>query len=279
MFSVRRYVVLISGLLLALAPASQAPAAPVDPRAPRDIAGLLLEVRQGRVVVTRILEGSPADRAGFLVGDVLLVVGKTPVIDLQPLAASEVMRLIDRTPGDPLRLVVGRGSGTFGAFLPRAKSAARASTGPHAPPGAGDPAPDFEATALGGLQVKLSGLKGRPVLIEFWASWCPPCRDSALVVRRLADQYGERLEMIGVSLDEDPKAFEAFVYNHHLPGPQILDGGPSGPVSRLYAAASAGLPFAVLVDPDGKIAGTGRTPAVLEATLEALLGTKPGDGA
>ncbi|HKQ96548.1 MAG TPA: TlpA disulfide reductase family protein, partial [Candidatus Polarisedimenticolia bacterium] len=128
-------------------------------------------------------------------------------------------------------------------------------------------------------KVTLSGLRGRPVLIEFWASWCPPCRDSALVVRRLADQYGERLGMIGVSLDDDPKAFEAFVYNHHLPGAQILDGGPSGPVSRLYAAASSGLPFAVLVGPDGQIAGTGRSPAALEATLETLVGSKPAGGA
>jgi thiol-disulfide isomerase/thioredoxin len=278
MFLTGRWRAAGAALLLALA-FRAAHAAPADPRAPRDVAGLLLEVKSGRVVVTRVLEGSPADRAGFLPGDAVLVVGNTPVIDLRPLAATEVMRLIDRTPGDPLRLVVGRGSGTFGAFLPRAKSAAKASTGPLAPPAVGDRAPEFEATALTGEKVILAGFKGRPVLIDFWASWCPPCRDSALVVRRLADQYGARLVVVGVSLDDDPRTFEAFVYNHHLPGLQIHDGGPSGPLSRLYAAASAGLPLAVLVGPDGVIAGVSRSPGTLEVTLEDLVAAQPGGGA
>ncbi len=278
MSSARRWRSIGAALVAALA-CGGSHAAPVDPRAPRDVAGLLLGINHGRVEVTRVLAGSPADRAGFLPGDVVLVVGNTPVIDLRPLAATEVLRLIDRTPGDPLRLVVGRGSRTFGAFLPRATSAAKASTGPLASPAVGDHAPDFEATALGGAKVSLAALKGRPVLIDFWASWCPPCRDSALVVRRLADQYGARLAIVGVSLDDDPKAFEAFVYNHHLPGQQIHDGGPSGPLSRLYAAASAGLPFAVLVDAQGVVAGVNRSPGSLEATLESLLGSNPKGGA
>ncbi|HUD71281.1 MAG TPA: redoxin domain-containing protein [Dongiaceae bacterium] len=278
MLSPRRWRTIGAALVAALA-CGRSHAAPVDPRAARDVAGLLLGVNHGRVEVMRVLTGSPADRAGFLPGDVVLVVGNTPVIDLRPLAPAEVLRLIDRTPGDPLRLVVGRGSRTFGAFLPRATSAAKASTGPLAPPAVGDRAPDFEATALGGAKVSLAALKGRPVLIDFWASWCPPCGDSALVVRRLADQYGSRLAVVGVSLDDDPKAFEAFVYNHHLPGQQIHDGGPRGPLSRLYAAASAGLPFAVLVDAQGVVAGVDRSPGALEATLESLLGSNPRGGA
>jgi cytochrome c biogenesis protein CcmG/thiol:disulfide interchange protein DsbE len=278
MSSARRWRSVGAALLTALV-CGALQATPVDPRAPRDVAGLVLGINHGRVEVTRVLAGSPADRAGFLPGDVVLVVGKTPVIDLRPLAPTEVLRLIDRTPGDPLRLVVGRGSRTFGAFLPRATSAATASTGPLGRLAVGDRAPDFEATALGGAKVSLAALQGRPVLIDFWASWCPPCRDSALVVRRLADQYGTRLAIVGVSLDDDPKAFEAFVYNHHLPGEQIHDGGPSGPLSRLYAAAAAGLPFAVLVDARGVVAGVDRSPGSLEATLESLLGSTPKSGA
>lgn len=275
MSSMRRWRLVPAAFALAMTSVT-APAAPIEAR---DVGGLLLEVRQGRVVVTRVLEGSPADRAGFQAGDVVLVVGNTPVLDLRPLAVSEVMRLIDRTPGDPLRLVVGRGAATIGAFLPRERNAARAATGRLQPPAVGDRAPEFEATALGGAKVSLASLRGRPVLIDFWASWCPPCRDSALVVRRLADQYGEKLAVVGVSLDEDPQAFEAFVFNRHLPGPQIHDGGPSGPLSRLYAATSAGLPFAVLVDPDGVVAGVGRSPGSLEATLETLVASKPKGGA
>jgi hypothetical protein len=95
-------------------------------------------------------------------------------------------------------------------------------------------------------------------------------------VRRQADQYGSRLAVIGVSLDENRADFEAFVYNRHLPGSQIFDGGPRGTLSTLYGAATAGLPFAVLIAPDGTIAASGRSPHALEKEIERLAGA--GDG-
>src|SRR2546428_254157 len=82
--------------------------------------------------------------------------------------------------------------------------------------GGGSEAPKFAARGIKGEEVVLEALRGKPVLIEFWAAWCPPCRDSVIPLLRLAGEYGDRLVIVGVSLDTDPKAFEAFAYNHHL---------------------------------------------------------------
>jgi cytochrome c biogenesis protein CcmG/thiol:disulfide interchange protein DsbE len=246
-----------------------------DPRAPRWLNGLLLEARGDRVVVTRVLAGSPASSAGLLTGDVLLVVDDQVVSDLQPVPPVELFRRIDTWVEDrrstSIRLVIGRGGRTMGVTLPTAPAAAL-TTGAIA---AGQPAPSFSGKDQDGRAVESGALRGRVVLLDFWASWCPPCRDAALVVRRLAAQHGERLAVVGVSVDEDPRAYEAFVYNQHLPGRQVHDGGPAGPISTAYGAPAAGLPYSVLIAADGTIAAVGRSPADIERALERLLAADP----
>ena len=263
-------VLLLTGLLLpGFAAASRAvPAA--DPRASRHLSGLVLEERRGRVVVSQVVPGSPAAAAGLLEGDVLLTVDDLMLVDLDPPTTGAVWRKLDSLRQPSVRLVVGRGSGTLGAVLPVGPSPA-----PKAAAGSleiGMMAPEFTAQALGGAAVTLAGLRGRPVLIDFWASWCPPCRDAAIVLRRLGDQFGKRLAIVGVSLDEDRQAFEAFAYNHHLPGYQVADGSPFGPISVLYGAPKAGLPFSVLVSPEGKVVALGRSLADKEEAIAALVG-------
>jgi cytochrome c biogenesis protein CcmG/thiol:disulfide interchange protein DsbE len=263
---------LLATLLLA---APTVVAVPTGPAEPRWLGGMLLEARGGRVVVAKILDGSVAARAGLEPGDAILVVGDRAVVDLDRPTPSEILRAVERIRGDTVRLVVGRGAGTLGVLLAARGPGATAAAGPAAPV-IGGTAPGFEARAFDGRTVSLTALRGRPVLIDFWASWCPPCRDAALVVRRLADQHGGRLAIIGVSLDEKRDDFEAFVYNLHLPGDQVFDGGPRGPVTTLYGAAAAGLPFAVLIAPDGTVAATGRSPLAVEGAIERLLGAKDG---
>ena len=122
-----------------------------------------------------------------------------------------------------------------------------------------------------GQPVRLEDLLGRPLILDFWASWCPPCRASAITLRRFADQFGDRLVIVGVSLDQDRSAFEAFVYNHHLPGYQIYDGGPRGPITTLYDAASAGLPYSILIDPEGAVLHMGSSLQAKEKEISRLL--------
>ena len=262
-------------LILLLVPAHLPGAAAVrgDPRAPRWLNGLLLEARGDRVVVTRVLPGSPAATAGLLAGDVLLVVEDQVVSDLQPVPPAEVFRRLDtwveQHRNTSIRLVIARGGRTLGVMLPTGLPAATATRGAVA---AGQPAPPFAGRDQDGRPVDSADLRGRVVLLDFWASWCPPCRDAALVVRRLAAQHGERLVIVGVSVDEDPRAYEAFVYNQHLPGRQIHDGGPSGPISTAYGAPAAGLPYSVLIGANGTIAALGQSPTDVEPVLERLIG-------
>ncbi|HYV20718.1 MAG TPA: redoxin family protein [Verrucomicrobiae bacterium] len=260
-------------LLIAAAPSAPRTSAPADPRAPRWLSGMLLEARAERAVVTRVLPGSPAASAGVRTEDVLLIVDDQTVADLRPSPPVGLFRRIDTWNNSgragALRLVFGRGSRTFGVTLPRAGGTPAAATGPIEQ---GKPAPAFQGRDLEGHAVDLAALRGRVVLLDFWASWCPPCRDAALVVRRLAAERGDRLVIVGVSVDEDPRAYEAFVYNQHLPGFQIHDGGPTGPITTAYGAAAVGLPYSVLIAANGTIAATGQSPADVEAAIDRLLG-------
>jgi peroxiredoxin len=250
-------------------------AAPAHPGAARSLGGARLEDRAGRVVVASVPNGSPAARSGLLPGDVLLVVDGQAVVDLDRRSPADVFRILDRVKSDAVRLVVGRGAGTLGVLLPLYDEGRPAPT-PAGDLAVGQPAPAFEGRDLQGNPVSLTALRGKVVLIDFWASWCPPCRDAAIVVRRLADQYKDRLSIVGVSLDAEARDYEAFAYNQHLPGAQLHDGGPRGPIGAAYGVASKGLPFSVLLDTDAKVLAIGRSPAELEGPLERRLGIPEG---
>ena len=236
-------------------------------------AGMRLEDRAGRIVVAEVTPGSSADRAGVMELDTVLVIDDVNLIDLQPFDVEAIRPLLRRARGAEVRLVLGRGPGTLRVAL---DEAATAPPGPAVPaqgaalkPGA--LAPAFSGTDLRGGEIALRSLIGRPVLITFWASWCPPCRNEALVLRRIAAACGEALHVVGVSLDTDRRAYEAFVYNHHLPGRQVFDGGPAGPIATVYGIGATGVPHAVLLDSRGRVAAAGPSLAGLEAELDGLI--------
>jgi peroxiredoxin len=242
--------------------------------------GMLLAEQRGHIVIVGLLPGAAAAAAGLRQGDVLLAVNEVNLIDLENLTPAAVLALIGNDPSADLRLIIGRGGRTFGLQLPRALLDAPPGVDrPATPPAEGEPAPAFTATDMQGRTVRLDDLRGRTVLLDFWASWCPPCRASAITLKRFTDQFGDRLAIIGISLDEDRSAFEAFVYNHHLPGHQIHDGGPAGPITTLYDAASYGIPYSVLIDPDGDVLLMGASLQAKEKAISRLLGAAGnGDG-
>jgi thiol-disulfide isomerase/thioredoxin len=272
MFMPRRTVAFLVFLALSGGSVPADERGPSHPLHPRYVSGLLLEEKRGRIVVSRVLEGSPAAAAGFRSGDVLLVVDGTALLDLAAVSPAEIMKMIDRARPPVARLVVGRGDSTLGMSLPIGVTASAPTASPQGEIVVGQTAPLFTAKDMSGGDLSLKDLRGRPVLIDFWASWCPPCRDAVVVLRRLADQYGDRLAIVGVSLDEDPRAFEAFVYNHHLPGSQVHDGGPFGPISVLYGAPAASIPYSVLIGSDGKVLEVGHSLTQQEAAIARVTG-------
>ncbi len=255
-------------------------AAPLrDASSPVRISGMKVELRAGRAVVTEVAPGSSAAAAGILPLDTILVVNDLNLIDLDPVSPAKVMDLFRRNRPGGFRLILGRGAGTLGVRLSGQEAGgalpvsgdAAISPDPRSL-GPGAEAPVFSGADLSGELVSLRELRGRPVLIDFWASWCTPCRDSALTLRRLAVEHAGRLAIVGVSLDEDRRAYEAFVHNHHLPGRQIFDGGWQGPISRLYGVMSAGVPYFVLIDPAGRIVSMGTSLRDYEEAIARLAG-------
>src|SRR5579859_2885585 len=119
-------------------------------------------------------------------------------------------------------------------------------------PVAGAPAPDFTLKSLDGQQVTLSQLKGHPVLINFWASWCPPCRlEMPDLVKAYTAHKAEGFVLLGLNataLDTLPD-IKAFVKEFGMTFPVLLD--QDGSVEALYRLR--GLPLSVFVDRKGII--------------------------
>jgi len=135
--------------------------------------------------------------------------------------------------------------------------AREASRGPSLSPGA--TAPDFRLPDLAGSEHALAALRGRLVLVNFWASWCAPCVAEMPSLERLHRRLGpEGLELLGVSVDEDEGALRRFVREHGLTFPILRDPGGR------RAAASYGVggyPETVIVGPDGVVLESYRGPA------------------
>jgi peroxiredoxin len=112
------------------------------------------------------------------------------------------------------------------------------------------PAPDFALQDLSGRSVRLSDLKGKVVLVEFWATWCPPCRASIPALERLHRTYNEKgLVVLGVSLDDGWESVKPFAAEHGISYP-VLKG--SKDLSAQYLVRA--IPTLFLVNKEGLIA-------------------------
>ena len=115
---------------------------------------------------------------------------------------------------------------------------------------AGGPAVPFKLPARGGGQIELGALKGKLVLINFWATWCPPCREEMPSLTRLAQSFDPRsLEVIAVSVDDGWGPIDQFLAQPSTPFRVALDEGAK--ISRTYGTSK--FPESYLVDRDGKL--------------------------
>lgn len=115
----------------------------------------------------------------------------------------------------------------------------------------GKPAPPIAFTTFNGQRFDLQELQGKPVVINFWASWCGPCRQEATVLERLWQTYGDSdVVFVGVDIQDSEKDARAFISEFGVSYPNGMDA--DGRISIDYGVI--GIPVTFLVDRDGVVA-------------------------
>ncbi len=108
-------------------------------------------------------------------------------------------------------------------------------------------APDFTVTTLKGEEVSLEALHGRVVLLDFWGTWCPPCRASVPEIKELIKKYPpEKLVVVSISSDSDRQKWEQFVADNKMDWPQYLDSDAK--IRMAYKVNS--FPTYIVIDKD-----------------------------
>ena len=135
---------------------------------------------------------------------------------------------------------------------------------------AGEKAPDFSVTLLNGQAARLSDLRGHYVLLQFWGSWCGPCRAENMSLAALYQRYHPQgFEVFSVAIEQNPQAWQHAIdadginWKYHT----AEFGEFNGPVAQLYNIHA--IPTTFLINPDGMIMGVNQTPLQIQKTLES----------
>ncbi|MFO8035217.1 MAG: TlpA disulfide reductase family protein [Anaerolineales bacterium] len=146
--------------------------------------------------------------------------------------------------------------------------------GPPPSPREGFSAPDFTLDQLGGGEVTLSDLRGNVVVINLWATWCPPCRAEMPAIQEVYQQHRDQglvVLAVNTTYQDDEAEAKAFVKEYGLDFPVLFDR--TGDVSRLYQLR--GLPSTYFVDRDGVIqsvvVGGPMDESLIRSKVEGLL--------
>jgi thiol-disulfide isomerase/thioredoxin len=138
-----------------------------------------------------------------------------------------------------------------------ALAAARPATGQEVGLPVGTTAPAAAVETLDGRPADLArAVAGRPALVEFWATWCPNCKQLEPQLTALAARYGNRLQLVtvAVSVNQTPERVRRYVAAHRIPGLVLFDR--AGKATAAYDAPATS--YVVLLDRAGKVAYTGQ---------------------
>jgi cytochrome c biogenesis protein CcmG/thiol:disulfide interchange protein DsbE len=159
-------------------------------------------------------------------------------------------------------------------FFPMDRPVAEAVKPALPPPtsGPGEQAPSFTLTSLDGSKVSLADFKGKVVILDFWATWCPPCKREIPDFIALQTKYGAQgLQVVGVAVSDEESAVKKFVNDIGMNYP-VLFGTPG--VSAQYGGVES-IPTTFVIDRDGRIRETFvgyRSADTFEAVIGPLLG-------
>jgi thiol-disulfide isomerase/thioredoxin len=136
---------------------------------------------------------------------------------------------------------------------------------------AGEPAPDFQATLSDGKNIRLSDLKGKYVLLQFWGSWCGPCRAENPHLVDLYRQYHDKgFEIFSIGVEQNPRAWQraietdGMIWPYHTADFREFDGE----LAQIYNIKS--IPATFLISPEGVIMGVNWRPQQIGKVLAKL---------
>lgn len=133
----------------------------------------------------------------------------------------------------------------------------------------GQQAPDFSLTMLDGSSSRLQDLRGKPVLLEFWAPWCVGCLKNIPALKQMHARFGEKIAIIAASSETGTKTVSGFISEHAIPYPVALSSQ-----KLLNAYRVAAIPVTILIDGQGVVRyhHVGQfPPEVLAAHIQRLL--------
>jgi thiol-disulfide isomerase/thioredoxin len=131
-------------------------------------------------------------------------------------------------------------------------------------------APAFSVTTTDGQALSLDDLQGKVVLLDFWATWCAPCREALPHMRDVAKKFrGQPLVILSVSLDSDEGKWKEFIVKNEMTWPQYRDGGFNGPIATLFGVRA--IPHTFTIDSYGVLQEEHVGDASIEGKLKKLL--------
>lgn len=131
--------------------------------------------------------------------------------------------------------------------------------------------PLFSATLTGshGRPVALGQYRGTPLVVNFWARWCPPCRAEIPALRAFRRQQQGRIEVLGIGIENDIEPVQEFVRAQEMDYPVFVAATQGIPLMKALGNQRGGLPYTVFIDRHGQVVGT-KLGLLREADLEAL---------
>ena len=114
----------------------------------------------------------------------------------------------------------------------------------------GEQSPGFSYKDINGKTVTLADLKGKPVYIDIWATWCPPCRAELPYLKKLEEKYGDKIHFVSISCDMDKSKWEKMMKDQQLGGIQLHFGNDQ---ELMQAYGVTGIPRFILLDANGKV--------------------------
>ena len=148
----------------------------------------------------------------------------------------------------------------------------REAAGPASKIGVGDALPELELTTLDGQKIGLAALRGKVVLLDFWATWCGPCRLELPYVKQVHEAFGGRSDfvLLGISLDQREAVLREFIKKEQIGWPQVRDAAAGGStISDAFGVH--GIPATFLVGRDGKVIAVGLRGEQMKAEIEKAL--------